>query len=559
MNHNHLLWATYDIETVNWNEFVIGCVYINNRKHFARTPYELVDILVSHKCKGRVYWAHVGGKFDIRFILEILLKNYDLKFRVVNNSLVRISVYKNKRKLFELRDSYNILTTSLKKLCESFNVPVKKLDVDRTRIQDLSKEELEQYVSIDCIALLQVLQEARKVFDVDDFCMTIASQSMKEWKRFENIKNYYVNAKKLYNFIRESYYGGRTEVFRRYGKNLHYYDINSMYPDAMRNNPYPKGRYMKVRQFHKSKLGIYRVKVKAPPFLEIPFLPYRNENNKLIFPLGSWEGVYTSVEIEKAITLGYSIECIEGVIWEEKAYPFTKYVDKWHGIKTQAKAEGNEAKTFIAKLHLNSLYGKFGQRRMFKKVVQGLDKSMLKKGCKPLFENMNLYEVNEPDKKPYTAVHIASFVTSYARIRLYEGIEAVKKKNGRVFYCDTDSLVCDVRIPEGHKLGEWELESEIDEGIFLLPKLYAYKIGEKVVFRAKGFDRECLSWDAYEKAVKQDFSGFVSVRERIAGLFDASRRGLSIIDTVELRRSLSGTFDKRELCGDLIQSLPHTL
>lgn len=553
----HETWATYDIEAVNWNEFVIACIYVDGRSIFARTPEELVDGLVENSCSYRVYWAHFGGRYDVRFILPILLERFECKFNVVSSGLVKVAVYKGRRKLFELRDSFNILQSSLKKLCDSFDVETKKLDVDRNRIQDLSQEELEEYVEIDCIALLQVLHSARQKFGVEDFKMTIASQAKSEWKKFDNESRYYVNAERYYKFIRDSYYGGRTEVFRRYGKDLYYYDINSMYPDVMRNNDYPCGRYKHVRDWVNGKLGIYKTKVKSPTFLEIPFLPMRNEEGKLMFPLGEWTAHYTSVEIEKARALGYQIDIIEGVVWEEKSRPFTGYVDKWHKIKTEASNKGDEAQKLIAKLHLNSLYGKFGQRREFKKVVQGLKREHLAKDCRPLFDNMELYEITEEDKKKFCTTQIASFVTSYARISLYEGIEMAHTKNGRVFYCDTDSIVTDVRIPEGHDLGTWEREAEMDEGVFLLPKVYAYTKDGSVSFRAKGFGRESLTWEGYKKALNGDFSGFVSCRERIAGLWDASRRGISIIDTVELRRSLTGLFDKRELVSNGMSTVPH--
>ena len=44
-----------------------------------------------------------------------------------------------------------------------------------------------------------------------------------------------INNKTIYNFIKKGYYGGITEVYRPYGENLFYYDINSMYPFVSKN------------------------------------------------------------------------------------------------------------------------------------------------------------------------------------------------------------------------------------------------------------------------------------------------------------------------------------
>jgi len=34
----------------------------------------------------------------------------------------------------------------------------------------------------------------------------------------------------MYKDIKEGYFGGVTEVYKPYGKNLYYYDVNSLYP-----------------------------------------------------------------------------------------------------------------------------------------------------------------------------------------------------------------------------------------------------------------------------------------------------------------------------------------
>lgn len=39
---------------------------------------------------------------------------------------------------------------------------------------------------------------------------------------------------------------------------------------------------------------------------------------------------------------------------------FDKYINKWSKVKVESKLQGNKGMTLIAKLLLNSLYGKFG-------------------------------------------------------------------------------------------------------------------------------------------------------------------------------------------------------
>lgn len=39
-----------------------------------------------------------------------------------------------------------------------------------------------------------------------------------------------INKSSIYKDIKQSYYGGITEVYKPYGENLYLYDVNSLYP-----------------------------------------------------------------------------------------------------------------------------------------------------------------------------------------------------------------------------------------------------------------------------------------------------------------------------------------
>ena len=90
--------------------------------------------------------------------------------------------------------------------------------------------------------------------------------------------------------IRESYFGGRCEVFKPYGYNLLAYDFNSLYPFAMMMDlPVGQPTFSLVQDLSKI-FGFIKVEVTAPDNLYIPVLPCKirnNEGEKLIFPLGS--------------------------------------------------------------------------------------------------------------------------------------------------------------------------------------------------------------------------------------------------------------------------------
>ena len=105
-----------------------------------------------------------------------------------------------------------------------------------------------------------------------------------------NISKY----KNIDTFIRKAYYGGRTEVFISYiggyGGRGFYYDVKVMYAQAMKQ-PLPCGVPIRSTEFEENWLradmdkGFYTVEVEAPK-MDMPVLPYRNDEGKLLFPWG---------------------------------------------------------------------------------------------------------------------------------------------------------------------------------------------------------------------------------------------------------------------------------
>jgi hypothetical protein len=122
--------------------------------------------------------------------------------------------------------------------------------------------------------------------------LTIASTSMSLYK------NHYLNDVYFQHDIPElleqfkSYYGGRTEAFKRGEiRKANYYDFNSLYPSVMLNefpdpNSIRRNRLNDI-SYIESYEGVAHVDVEAPN-IDIPLLPFRSPENKLLFPTGSF-------------------------------------------------------------------------------------------------------------------------------------------------------------------------------------------------------------------------------------------------------------------------------
>ena len=109
--------------------------------------------------------------------------------------------------------------------------------------------------------------------------------------------------------------------------------------------------------------GFVKCKVTISKDVLKPILPYKYKG-KTIFPTGNWEGVYFSEEVKAASKLkGYSFTYHEG--YEFSTYPsFLKYVNTFYLLASQAtKKKSTGAERFIAKMHLNSLYGIMGRKK----------------------------------------------------------------------------------------------------------------------------------------------------------------------------------------------------
>jgi hypothetical protein len=161
---------------------------------------------------------------------------------------------------------------------------------------------------------------------------------------------------------------------------------------------------------------------------------------------------------------------------------FDEYVDKWSDAKIQARKDENWGLYMIAKLFLNSLYGKFGTSRTRRSKVPYMDGDVV------------AYKDTDPEQTDGVYVAMASFITSFAREKTIRAAQkicddyAAGRSKIQFCYADTDSLHCiseDHSLPEGlhidkYELGAWKYESRFNRAKFLRAKCYIENSTEKV-------------------------------------------------------------------------------
>jgi len=252
-------------------------------------------------------------------------------------------------------------------------------------------------------------------------------------------------------------------------------------------------------------------------------------------------GTWCSPELNKAVELGYQVQYIYEVWHFDETCEglFRDYVNTWLKIKVEAsgwpedvqseeakqkyiddflehegiqleydKIEYNPGLRTLAKLMLNSMWGKFGQR-LNKTQVQTFDDPQafhrfLKTGTievkhvsvknEDMVEVHYKYQNEDIPVSPNLNIFIACFTTCHARLRLYEALE---KLGQRTLYFDTDSVIFvtdegQANPDLGHYLGDFanELKGDdyIQEFVSGGPKNYGFTTKNgKVECKVRGF------------------------------------------------------------------------
>lgn len=294
------------------------------------------------------------------------------------------------------------------------------------------------------------------------------------------------------DFLHRGYYGGRTEVFfnKPVEGLIFYHDINSLYP-ASQLNKFPnlfEHYETKKPKFDKYE-GAAEITVQAPEKLNIPYLPHKFDN-KLIFPLGKWRGVYTYFEIREAVKLGYTVKKVHRAIeFYSCIRPFDIFVKTLYAQRQKYKKDWLVQTSF--KNLLNHGYGKYGQKNEFTSFVplHKVDMNILEQKIQ-IYGNMALIKKKE-EYPPHANCIWAMYVTSYARHTLYKSLVEVEKQDGLLLYCDTDSIIYENKkqiLANTTALGEFKLEGIYKYAWFKLPKLYKLieYDSKKISYKAKG-------------------------------------------------------------------------
>jgi DNA polymerase family B len=439
------------------------------------------------------------GIFPIYFLMDNYNSNIDLNYNGPIPDYIYFSgiseeefniKFKDKSEKYWKLNKFNGITPEIyKNYCEQFE------DKNNWNL----KNESIKYCMNDCESLYEVLlsfsKEIFEMFSINVLSYpTLPSLAFAIFRhKFMKNENIPLISGPLYDFIKEGYYGGHVEVYTPYGKNVKRYDANSLYPSVMESFDMPVGNPIifegdinHANLDLNNYLGFFKVEIETTNYLEHPIL-LKRVNNKTIAPLGKWTGVYSTVEINKCLELGYKFKILSGVLFDRENI-FKDYVNFFYDIKKNV--QNSDPKYTIAKLFLNTLYGRFGMNPCLdkhkivdKKEFYEIEKkfqitaSLDLKNGKELISYSEENEINDfQENRTNVSVSIAAMVTAYARIFMSQ---FKNNPNYTLFYSDTDSIDLDVKLDlkyVGKDLRQMKLENVFEEAVYLAPKVYAAKV-----------------------------------------------------------------------------------
>lgn len=440
-------------------------------------------------------------------------------------------------------DTLNLWRMPLKQLGEM--VGTSKLAMPKP---DALSDEWDRYARQDVQVILDACLQWWRFLrenDMGGFAPTLAGQALRSYRhRFMPAKILIDDNADALALARSSYLGGRCECFRLGAVvgPITCLDINSMYPSVMRANTFP-ARLLGVTHARSSyAIDKYRVThcLIADVSLDTdePVYP-KIVDKRLCFPVGRFRAVLAGPELLHALDHG-AVSRVHATAVYHGADLFTAFVDELHGRRLEFQAAGNVQAAWLYKILLNSLYGKFGQRGLIWESLGQVPDLSARVWTEVSFETGERDEYRQlgglvqklagESEGRDSSPAVASYVTSYARLALWELIEEAGREH--VHYVDTDSLFVD---PAGlqalssrlhpTRLGALKVECEAPDAAIYGPK--DYRLGTKE--RHKGV-RAAARWTGPATLMQEQWSS----------LRGGARRGdLSLATTARVGKTLS--------------------
>ena len=496
------VWAYAICEIGNPENFIYG----NNIEDFFKWCFK-------DKRKNHTLYFH-NLKFDGEYIFYYLLKNgyevvqtkkeaRDKTFTCLisdTGQFYSIEIYETAGKYpnkVTIYDSLKILNFGVDQIAKDFSLPIRKLELDYDTYREVGHELTEHeidYIRND----VEVMARALDIMFKENLTkMTIASDALHNFKSMLSSFDLYFPKLPfdIDRSIRDSYKGGFTylnEIYREADikRDIIVLDSNSMHPSHMMNDWMPIGEPIYYQ-------GEYKEDILYPLFIQRLSCSFKLKEGKipsiqLKHTLGYVPTEYlettngdivtltlTSVDY-KLFFMQYDVSDItyhDGFKFKRLKGIFTGYINYWINEKIEAKKNKNNALYLIAKLMLNSLYGRFGLNPRVRSKYPVLDD----------LDDRVRYKLYPEEIRDSIYCPVASFITAYSRYDIVTSSQSIRDYSLKTYgedyyiYSDTDSIhmiklsekeLSKIIKMDDYKLGYYKLESKALRGLYIRQKCY---------------------------------------------------------------------------------------
>jgi hypothetical protein len=510
-------WLVFDCETDSFDglpvtPFIWGWMRDNGNYDFTYSTSEFVEIL---KDFDGIALAHNGGKFDTVLLADHF--NIDSNIKIINGRVAEVKIGKA-----TVRDSFLIIPSPLAASGKKDDFDYSILDRRNKKLRKKYKAEIEKYLKQDCRALWELVG---RFYSVHGQRLTQAGAALKQWESMTQLHRRWGGAHD--QFFRQFYFGGRCEAFQKgaLGDGWDYLDVKSSYPFAMSH------------QHTASHISDYEISNKLSSITPQSFariiaashgcLPARDkystafshhDDPREYFATG-WE-ILAGLETNTLKVF----ECT--VFTPNKLETLKPYVDKFYQDKLDAERAGDSVGRLIAKIFMNSLYGKFGQNSADFKRYKIVDCGVELDNYSTFLEADNFDIIQAPSGGQFFDVALSASICGFARAYLFRQMLKVDD----LAYSDTDSIICKGgNFDLGENVGQWEHVHTLDRFHVAGKKLYS------------GYDSRRGEWvTAHKGFSKLDTTHDNIISAANGGILEIKRSAPSI-DVVGKQRFINRT------------------
>lgn len=432
---------------------------------------QFIAYLETRRDERLLIYVHNLGGFDYKFLSPYI--DEGTSPTIINGRVSAVWIGGQ-----EWRDSYRILPVALK-VMQKDDFDYRKLE---RSVREQNKDEILLYQRHDCEGLLKFVIG---FFDYFGERPTIGNTAISYLQHFHGFERIGESADTK---LRPFFMGGRCQAFLTgvFDGAWKVYDVNSMYPAAMRNFSHPlSGKPIVGRGIHD-----------ATAFVcwegeNFGAVPSRGLAGDLDFNVKRGR-FYTTIHEYKAAleTQTIRVNRIVHTIGFHKWGTFAAFIDHFYKLRLAAKVAGDKMGDLFYKLIMNSAYGKFAQDpRKFENYLvsvcgegapdpEELASKDNPNGWRVKTTNGDVVYWARPSANRFRGffnVGIGASITGAARSVLLRAIRKAK----RLAYTDTDSLICE-GLEEGpgimldeSELGAWKEEARGDVFACGGKKMYA--------------------------------------------------------------------------------------